>query len=169
MNDLLQALKLTQTEIKESLIDIGARDTNLARHFKQQGLKSITLLDKEDLIDGNNDDFKFIKQDITEPEFLLNDVYDLVVCRHTLPFTKEPLVNLSKILIAGKIIYVTFFGENDDRKKLSLLSQETIDSHLEKFPDYTVIYKNNLEYDGFLYNGDKIHWNVLGYLIKRKY
>ena len=63
MEHLFQ-LRVTDSLHGTSLLDIGARDTKLAAIVKNEGFSKITLIDKNELIDGNTSEFEFIQTDL---------------------------------------------------------------------------------------------------------
>lgn len=121
MEHLFQ-LRMTDSLQGTSLLDVGARDTRLAEILNKEGFTKITLIDKNELVDANESGFEFIKTDLEtfKPEYN----YDIVVCRHVLPFTKEPLENLKKILSFGTVTYFTMFGVDDERTKVSKVTKQ---------------------------------------------
>jgi hypothetical protein len=147
----------------ESFLDIGARNTDLAEIFKAKGFTSILLVDKnfEKKPEG------FLYEEIDLIDFKPSQNYDVVVCRHTLPFTKDPLGNMEKILSFGTTCFFTFFGPQDDRKNLSI-TKESIEKTLARHTHISIVYRDEIEYDGLLYSGDIIHWHVFTYVTTKK-
>lgn len=164
MEHLFQ-LRVTDSLHGTSLLDIGARDTKLAEILKNEGFSKITLIDKNELIDGNTSEFEFIQTDLEtfQPEIK----YDIIVCRHVLSFTEHPLENLEKILSFGTTTYFTLFGIEDARKKLHLVTKDQIEEVLSKFPDLEIRYQSESKFKGRLYNGDIIDWHLFTYITKK--
>lgn len=164
MEHLFQ-LRVTDSLHGTSLLDIGARDTKLAETLKNEGFSKITLIDKNELIDGNTSEFEFIQTNLETFQPEIN--YDIVICRHVLPFTEDPLKDLEKILLFGTITYFTLFGIEDARKKLHLVTKDQIEKVLSKFPDLEICYQSESKFKGKLYNGDMIDWHLFTYITKK--
>lgn len=164
MEHLFQ-LRVTDSLHGTSILDIGARDTKLAEILKNEGFSKITLVDKNELVDGNTPRFEFIQTNLETFRSEIN--YDVVICRHVLPFTEHPLDNLEKILSFGTTTYFTLFGIDDARKKLHLVTKDQIEKALSKFPDLEIRYQSESKFKGRLYNGDIIDWHLFTYITKK--
>lgn len=99
--------------------------------------------------------------------FITKDSYDLVVCRHVLPFIENPLKQLERILSFGTITYFTLFGMDDERIKVSKVTKEQVEEVLQKFPNLEIRYQSESKFKGKLYNGDVIDWHLLTYITKK--
>jgi 2-polyprenyl-3-methyl-5-hydroxy-6-metoxy-1,4-benzoquinol methylase len=167
MEQLFQ-LRMTDSLHGTSLLDIGARDTKLANYLLMAGFSKITLIDKNEII-GDIERERVEKLQIPIEEFkpLIN--YDLVVCRHVLSFTEDPLKNLENILSFGRITYFTLFGVEDARKKLHLITKDQVEKVLSKFPNLEIRYQSESKFKGKLYNGDIIDWHLFTYITKKTY
>jgi hypothetical protein len=163
MEQLFQ-LRMTDSLQGSSLLDIGARDTQLANHLLREGFSKITLVDKNEII-GDIERVEKLQIPIEEFKPLIN--YDLVVCRHVLSFTKDPLKNLENILSFGTTTYFTLFGVEDARKKLHLVTKDQVEKVLLKFPNLEIQYQSESKFKGKLYNGDIIDWHLFTYITKK--
>lgn len=164
MEHLFQ-LRMTDSLGGTSLLDIGARDTRLAEILNKEGFSKITLLDKNKIVgEVERERVEIIHMPLEL--FIPKDSYDLVVCRHVLPFVEDPLEQLERILSFGTITYFTLFGTDDDRKKLHLVTKDQIKEVLQKFPNLEIRYQGESTFKGKLYNGDIINWHLFTYITK---
>ena len=166
MNEVIYTLNLVDKLKGNSVLDIGARNSNLAIKLKDFGFNEVTLLDKEDLNIEKIDGVNFLKADISN--YIFDKTYDIVICRHVLPFTKEPMKVLKKILDTGNICFFTLFGHDDDRKKLSLVDLNEIENTIATNSKVEIIYKNEIHYKGPLYNGDINNWHIFTFVTEKK-
>lgn len=165
MEHLFQ-LRMTDSLRGTSLLDIGARDTRLAEILSKEGFSKITLLDKNEIVgEIERERVEIIHMPLEL--FLPKGSYDLVICRHVLPFIENPLEQLERILSFGTITYFTLFGTDDDRKKLHLVTKDQIEEVLQKFPNLEIRYQGESIFKGKLYNGDIINWHLFTYIIKK--
>lgn len=163
MRDIIYNLKLVGVFSGKTALDIGARNTDLAVVLKDNGFEQVTLIDK-DFIDIGAIDCNYIQTDLSD--FNPTETFDLVIARHVLPFTDNPLQEFKKILSFSKVCYVTFFGNDDDRKRIFLFSKDEIEGIINEHDSLEVLYKNEIHYQGKLYNGSLNNWHVFTYIIK---
>ena len=137
------------------MLDVGTKDGQIALQLSKLGLQ-VDAIDTEPLPNVIPD---ITFNQVSVEDFLASNskTYDIVVARHVLPFTKDPLSLIQQLNSIAGIFVFTCFGQQDDWRDADhivtldkaelyeLFKRETIKHYSETFEE-TRGYQGNLKF-----------------------
>lgn len=171
---LVESLQYTQE--RGTAIDVGAGPLQDTRYLLGEGFE-VTAIDSDVLtqeyaekIDSkklhvvitNFDQFDFPKEE-----------YDVVSATASLPFNSPETFDavLEKIkgsLKEGGIFSGQLFGANDTWSDDSRMKFHTHQEAEELFADMEVLKMNEREFDGQTVGGEKKHWHIIDFIVRKR-
>jgi hypothetical protein len=149
--------KLQLLEGNATALDVGTKDGKIAQQLAQLGFR-VDAIDVESLteeIHGIN------FEQVSLETFLEKNTkrYDIVIARHVLPFTSDPLTLITKLNTIANIFVFTCFGPTDDWKDEDHIITLTKDELYDLFAPNTIKHYSETFEETKTYKGDSKFWH----------
>lgn len=150
--------KLNLLAGNKTVLDIGTKDALSIKPFIQ-GEFEVHAIDIKPLAQPV-ENLQFTQTSIED--FLQQNIqnFDIVIARHILPFTSDPLHLISEIKKMAGVFLFTCFGPEDewrDREDITTLKKEDLTSLFKT--EQIRHYSETLEYSG-TYSGNTKFWHI---------
>jgi hypothetical protein len=146
------------------MLDVGARDCRYAKEFLELGFTDVHAFDIKKL-KGLDIGPKITYSDSSLFDYNPPRNFDIVVCRHVLPFTGNIRAGIQKLLTLGKVVVFTVFGPEHTANNPELISHEDV---LAELSSYAIRYQSDAKYFASNYAGQEKFWHVLTFVVETK-
>jgi 2-polyprenyl-3-methyl-5-hydroxy-6-metoxy-1,4-benzoquinol methylase len=158
MLDIIEFLKNTKTLSGSSMLDVGSRDCCYAREFVRMGFPVVCAFDPDpSIFTGEHQGVTVFQSTILD--YQPDQIFDIVVCRHVLPFTGDLFLNLEKLLTFGVVIAFTTFGPLQKAINPEPVTHQDVLDFLKK-QNLDIRYEGSARYYANNYAGVEKFWDV---------
>lgn len=149
-----------------TVLDVGTRDGAIATQFADRGF-TVTAVDPH----PTQKEVPNVTLRTESIEHFLDSTterFDIIVARHVLPFTPDPLDLIQKLSARAHIFYFTCFGERDDwRDRADIVTVEKTVLH-SLFDPATIRHYSETFEQSRTYRDNIKHWHIHTFVLDNR-